>query len=379
MGRSLLHKTDADAAPRCTPKVIRASCIMLIPGAAAAAGVGRTTVSRTIQGLNITFPQLPSCEPYYVVRGFGEVASFSCGSHAFRPHPPLSGWTILDVTLVSCNQTIDIRNCLPPPTTVYRGRHYFAPPLGKAEHTHAEAWRRRANVSDMDMLSAAATRFQREECSRDAVWRNESTKRICRRSPVDFYEYTTLKRIRLDEEVCFVGASHAQRMHTASMRLGMKRTRWVLVHFARDLKAAMVAGCAITMIHTGQWDLGWPEHTITPLTVFERDVRDMIRIVQSSVNQGYNTSLVLLSNDYNPLGDIILACPPTDWRRPDFIDTYNLALERIARDTYGVQYVDNNRAVLGVAWDSASDWCHPDNDVMDAIVHHSLHSIHRAR
>ena len=82
-------------------------------------------------------------------------------------------------------------------------------------------------------------------------------------------------------------------------------------------------------------------------------------------NSGYK--LYVVSNNYNPLGNAFLFCPPGDWRRPDYVDTYNNILEAVAKRN-GVPYIDNNYEISGVAWDSASDWCHYDFKVMKAVI-----------
>jgi hypothetical protein len=87
----------------------------------------------------------------------------------------------------------------------------------------------------------------------------------------------------------------------------------------------------------------------------------------SDLLKANNVSFSFLSNNYNPLGWKALNCPPTDWRRPNYIDLYNNVIKKICREN-NVTYIDNNAEVSGVAWDSASDWCHYDKKVMKAIV-----------
>ena len=70
----------------------------------------------------------------------------------------------------------------------------------------------------------------------------------------------------------------------------------------------------------------------------------------------------------------MLACPSVDWRRPDFVDAFNKIVHHEAR-LQGVLYVDNNKHILGPAWNGASDWCHPDEKVLSAILKHTLHVV----
>ena len=46
---------------------------------------------------------------------------------------------------------------------------------------------------------------------------------------------------------------------------------------------------------------------------------------------------------------------------------YNHVLQQEAL-AHGIKYIDN----MGMAWDSASDWCRPDTAVVVAIVKNSL-------
>ena len=74
----------------------------------------------------------------------------------------------------------------------------------------------------------------------------------------------------------------------------------------------------------------------------------------------------------------MLACPSVDWRRPDFVDAFNKIVHHEAR-LQGALYVDNNKHILGPAWDGASDWCHPDEKVLSAILKHTLHVVEEHR
>ena len=65
---------------------------------------------------------------------------------------------------------------------------------------------------------------------------------------------------------------------------------------------------------------------------------------------------------------------PTDWRRPDYIDRYNRVMHAASKEN-GVQYIDNNAQISGVAWDSASGWVHYDPKVMNAIVMNTFYSL----
>ncbi len=82
------------------------------------------------------------------------------------------------------------------------------------------------------------------------------------------------------------------------------------------------------------------------------------------------------SINYNPLGGLIGACPPTDWRSPAVIDGYNSVVQHVIEELHidtamkisighdkgsssVVQFVDTD-FLVGPIWDAASDWCHLD-------------------
>jgi hypothetical protein len=59
---------------------------------------------------------------------------------------------------------------------------------------------------------------------------------------------------------------------------------------------------------------------------------------------------------YNPIGNQIGACPPTDWRSPPVIDIYNRITERLCKE-FKIPLIDT-KYIIGVMWDRAADWCH---------------------
>ena len=62
------------------------------------------------------------------------------------------------------------------------------------------------------------------------------------------------------------------------------------------------------------------------------------------------------SINYNPMKDMIVSCPPKDWRNPTVIDGYNAILRSICNDL-NIPFLDAN-FIIGPIWDSSPDWCH---------------------
>ena len=227
--------------------------------------------------------------PYYIVRAFGEEAFF--WSSLSTSYPLMFGRVIINVTLVSCNDTIGSHSCLPIPTLIYSATHQF-PQRQPVPYT----WR-----CDAECTTTIPTRFQTNLSSPMG-------------SAFESY-YFDAPTPWLDEAVCFMGASHAERMQLAAKSMGMNRTRHLLGKFARELHSLANASrsCSRTILHPGSGILAgqskW-SHQFTHLhSMSDRQSKVFKRLSP--------TKLIIVSNNYLPLGKPALACPPTEWRRPD--------------------------------------------------------------
>jgi hypothetical protein len=116
-------------------------------------------------------------------------------------------------------------------------------------------------------------------------------------------------------------------------------------------------------------------------------------------------SVAVQSVNFNPLGAMLVTCPPTDWRSPPVIDGYNDALAEVTAAA-GVPFIDAVRSltrwpfsqysilcqdrktqkrqfsqgfIVGPMWDSADDWCHYHGKVVEAVAHYSLYRIAQLR
>ena len=59
---------------------------------------------------------------------------------------------------------------------------------------------------------------------------------------------------------------------------------------------------------------------------------------------------------YNPLGDLITQCPPTDWRSPNVVDMYTSIVKQICQE-FDIPFIDTSD-ITSVMWDRHDDWSH---------------------
>lgn len=325
-------------------------------------GISYETIN--IQNERITLQIPTDCnDPYYIVRSFGKNAmKFKRKTfNEWISYKPISGTSIIDVTLITCNafNVEDYFNHkLPNPVVLYRNQHYFE----LRKQTNINVWER----IDANLPIHINTRYQIDKtCQTEKTQKNA----LCSLSAIDSYTYKS-EEVNVKKSICFVGASHTRKLNDEANKMGMKSYHINVKHI-RDLASlANIAAskCEIVFIHTGQWDLGWPEDKLTPIQEYKRYLQNALKAFKEKKYDTY-----LLSNNYNPLASRIMN--GRDWRRPDFIDKYN-SISKIIAEIYNVTYIDNNYEVGGAAWDSASDWCHYDPKVMRAVLMNTLRHIH---
>ena len=309
----------------------------------------------------ICVPVPANCtSPHLVTRALGQRASFISMDGKVTPQLP-QGEYLVESTLLSCNfQAMDAAACTEPqPLSVFRRVLPFEDPGGRAPADGIWVLRSGATVDP-------ATRYQLVKGQPS----NHS-------GPIAAYRFIPSQyAVESWECICFVGASHARKMYHYAADLGLRR-RYFKAQYARDLPGIAAkasggsmfeTGCSRILVHTAQWDLGWPEYRITPAADF---VRDLQRGLAEFAAQFPPGAVYVLSSNYNPPGFAMMSCPPTDWRRPDYLDAYNLLTKEVA-ETHGFTYVDNNALIGGAAWDSATDWCHFDKPLMMNIMKHTF-------
>jgi len=167
-------------------------------------------------------------------------------------------------------------------------------------------------------------------------------------------------------EICLFGASHSRYMRDHMNEYWLKN----ITHLKASLRLArqpklephairsFVKTCSKIVVGIGQWQAGYPYEQPTLYEDYRRQMETLVKnIVKVQKNNNTNnTDFYIRSMHYNPLGDMISACPPTDWRSPSVVEQYTNITKNLAA-TYNISYIDTN-IVVSPVWDSQDDWCH---------------------
>jgi hypothetical protein len=282
---------------------------------------------------------------------------------------PFSGTYYLEIIAILCtgwNRTTDMKDiCLEDPLHHRVTELNTSIQVSQAQKgAHEMYWVSNATSTAMQPLY---TRIQPQDC-RDG----KSFLERCRRSMDEsrFKPYSLqwdaeneLKQKLLKEtntsNICLIGASHSEVImeYMASIiphvPVARAAARWpmnVTRYFVEYLKKE---GCQNILIGIGQWPAGWPEGEPILFPEYETQMSTLLENIQDIGG----IKIFLRSIHYNPLGDMITSCPPTDWRSPPVIDGYNRILKRVSKK-FGVPFIDTTASIIGPVWDSAPDWCH---------------------
>jgi len=190
--------------------------------------------------------------------------------------------------------------------------------------------------------------------------------------------------------ICFVGGSHARLLfvkantfngtayplqnHTIVLNGDSRlwETRFVGDIDEDKIQIIIDEGCTKVVIGTGQWDAGSPNEEPTLFSKYEEQL-EMAISMMVEMFRGTNVDLYFRSTHYNPIGDMIGSCPPTDWRSPPVIDMYNQVTKRVC-NKFKIPLIETND-IIGIMWDRASDWCHYDDVSSDMEVLHIIDRI----
>jgi hypothetical protein len=172
---------------------------------------------------------------------------------------------------------------------------------------------------------------------------------------------------RNTHSICLLGASHSRVLRETAVRFRYS-IRHVEANFPTNITSKLIADnptCETWIVAVGQWAAGWPENYPTLVVDFRRQMQDALHLL--SRNKSHK--VFCRSLHYNPLGDMITACPPTDWRNPTVMEAYNQVLREVCP-----RYLDSG-FITGPVWDAAPDWCHPGFRVSVPELHYLLSQV----
>ena len=216
------------------------------------------------------------------------------------------------------------------------------------------------------------TRYQGQNCrgSNSNELRCMESSRMDRFTPYEF-EWSDVNDSILHHDsgadnmtICVGGHSHARELRTHLVYwlehfniTNVKADGWVQMSYPTDMNnraGNKAKSCNKTIVAVGQWSAGKRPRYAKPGTTFP-EYREQLRTAIKTW-QSLNVDFYFRKVHYNPLGDLITACPPVDHRSPPVIDGYNEIIKNLSRE-YNVTFIDTSN-VMDSMWDSAEDFCH---------------------
>lgn len=177
-------------------------------------------------------------------------------------------------------------------------------------------------------------------------------------------------------KVCFVGASHSRELTRFAKALNSPGIGFHHIESrypdSFSMKDIVESACNYAVIGYGQWTASW-----IPIVPYDeaRYRSAMGKVLATIANErtSAGTKFFIRSVNYNGLSSAITACPPIDHRVPPEIEMMNSILAEQAA-LHQVPYIDLSH-IIGPMWDSAPDFCHPEEPIFSAEVKWIVHSI----
>ncbi len=171
----------------------------------------------------------------------------------------------------------------------------------------------------------------------------------------------------IKDKICLVGLSHSRHLKDSlSVNRLDHHFKWVPQKFPSTLTTKFFEqnyhthNCTKFVIGVGQWPASYFAPGGVPYS-FKRWRDEMTKVVTNEeiFKIDGKIKLFLRSIHHNPLKDMVGKCPPTDWRSPTVIDSYNFIIEELVSklNNSRVSYLDTT-FITKPLWDSSHDWCH---------------------
>ena len=171
----------------------------------------------------------------------------------------------------------------------------------------------------------------------------------------------------ITDKICLVGMSDSRFLRKSLKVNGLDHH---FIHVEQKFPSSLTTkffeknyhthNCTKFVIGVGQWPASYKAPGRVPYS--RKRWRDEITNVVTNeeiFKIDGEIKLFLRSVHLNPIGDSIGKCPPTDWRSPTVIDSYNFIMEELVLKLYNsrVGYLDTT-FITKPLWDSSHDWCH---------------------
>jgi len=239
-------------------------------------------------------------------------------------------------------------------------------------------WNVAQNQSTFSSYQKVSTRWQPTGCrkSKDPICTKHTE--VARFQPYEFRltfnkdresnagAYDDKKR---DTLICPMGASHSRFLHENSVAMGMVESAINVsmayyragARYPWDFSSERVSkyihklNCDYLVVATGQWPASYGLERPLRMGEYYKHIRAMFQnLIDTNIT--LKAPIYARSINYNPMKDMIVSCPPKDWRNPTVIDGYNAILRSICNDL-NIPFLDAN-FIIGPIWDSSPDWCH---------------------
>ncbi|KAL3768079.1 hypothetical protein ACHAWO_011283 [Cyclotella atomus] len=224
-------------------------------------------------------------------------------------------------------------------------------------------------------LQPLHTRYQPQGCRHPKTHMTNRCRIPTNTARFDPYQFQFYNPFNLTQELeskeatvlCYVGASHSgvlmqfsriilKRMEIQSNNITVlqKDYRYV-ANLTEDAMVDVKESCDKAVIGIGQWDASRYGGDPTSFVEFRRLLREAMRVFVMPLLDA-RVDVYFRNMHYQPLGDLITACPPSDWRNPNTVDMYNDITSELCRE-FGLRFIDSTD-ITGIMWDRQDDWGH---------------------
>lgn len=228
------------------------------------------------------------------------------------------------------------------------------------------------------------TRIQPHGCYRIRAHNKQFCERLTSLARFSQYEFrfndvaaealSTDRLHRAAGRICLFGSSHSRYLASflsaiinkhmmASVTVEHLLAKTPNVMTLEYIKTTLLEKCSKVVIDMGHWQAGWPWGRPTLFPAYEEEMSQLAQNIHTMrmMNATTGTDFYIWSQHLGPIGYTVGACPPTDWRSPPVMQTYNGILRSLC-SMYDLPYIDTD-FIIAPLWDAADDWCHFNGEI----------------